>query len=180
MKVFRKILYVLAGLLVLLTVFIVVCAYNPGLTKKLQSVIFRGKIVEVSNVTDKAASKDAADDTAVSENTVSREEYRMRSLEELGVPEDALITDIDSYYKDCHDQIVERGIGEYAFENFIATEVLVQDIYSKYSNKEYVDGYMNSTLNEIGASAYDMNLLVEELTGKHYRLTHQLVISAGN
>lgn len=180
MKVFRKILYVLAGLLVLLTVFIVICAYNPGLTKKVQGLIFRGKTVEVSNVSSTAASGDPSDETAISENAVTREEYRMRSLEELGISEEDLLTDIDSYYTNCHDQIVERGIGEYSFENFIASEALIQEIYAKYSDKEYVDGYMNQTLNEIGAASYDMNLLVEELTGKKYRLTHQLVLSAGN
>lgn len=177
MKVFRKILYVLAGIFVLLTVFIIICAYNPGLTEKLQGVIYKGKTVEVSKINDMAASGEASDPNAISENSVAQTEQRMRSLEELGVSEDALINDLEAYYQNCHDQIVQRGAGDYAFENFIATETLVQEIYSKYSNKEYVEGYMDQALADIGAASYHMNLLVEELTDKHYRLTHQVVIN---
>ena len=36
---------------------------------------------------------------------------------------------------------------------------------------------MKQTVNEIGGGSYEMNLLVEELVGKHYRLTHQIVIN---
>lgn len=176
MKVFRKILYVLAGILVLTTIFIGICAYNPGLTKKLQGIIFKGKTVEVSNIPDMAAGVNE-DGTVISENTVVQEEYRMRSIEELGISEEDLISDIDAYYSNCHDQIVERGLGDYSFENFIASEELLREIYSKYSNREYVDGYMNATLAETGAASYDMNLVVEELTDKHYRLTHQVVLN---
>lgn len=177
MKVFRKILYVLVLIIVALTVFIVVCAYNPGLTKKLQGILYKGKTVEISNIQDPTASKEASGGNVVSENTAVKEEYRMRSLEELGISEDQMITDIDSYYQNCHDQILEKGVGEYSFENIIATEALVREIYGKYSNKEYVEGYMDEVLSEIGAGAYEMNLLVEELTGKHYRLTHQVVLN---
>ncbi len=176
MKVVRKILYVLAGIIVLLTVLIVVCAYNPSLTGKLQGVLFRGKIVEVASFKREPAKESAASDT-ISSDSVGREAYRMRSIEELGISEDDLITNIDDYYANCHDQMVERGIGEYSFENVIATEALVQEIYAKYSDKEYFDGYMNSTLNEIGAASYDVKLLVEELQDKHFRLTHQVVLS---
>ena len=177
MKVVRKILYVIAGILVLLTIFIAVCAYTPGLTKKLQGIIYKGKTVEVSNIPDTAASGDAAKGNTVSADSVQQEEYKMRSIEELGISEEDMIKDIDAYYQNCHDQIVERGLGEYAFDNVIATEQLVQDIYAKYSNKEYVEGFMNAALSETGAGSYDMNLLVEELEGKHYRLTHQVVLN---
>ena len=173
MKVFRKILYVLAGIIILLTIFIGVCAYNPGITKKLQGLLFKGKTVEVSRVVPEAT---AGEEGEVSGNTVAQEEYRMRTIEELGISEDSMITTIEDYYTNCHDQIVDRGLGEYSFENVIATEALVQEIYSKYSSKEYVDGYMNSALNEIGAGKYEMNLLVEELVGKHFRLTHQVIL----
>ena len=177
MKVVRKILYVIAGIIILLTIFIGVCAYNPGITKKLQGLLFKGKTVEVSRVDTGAAAGEPGEAAQVSGDSVAQEEYRMRSLEELGISEDSMITNIDDYYSNCHDQIVEHGVGDYSFENVIADESLVQEIYSKYSNKEYVDAYMNQTLNEIGGGSYEMNLLVEELVGKHYRLTHQIVIN---
>ena len=174
MKVIRKILYFIAGLLVLLTILIVVCAYNPALTAKLQGLIFRGRAVEVRDV---VAKDDKGAEGEVTAEPVAVEEYRMRSLQELGISEESLIKDIDSYYANCHDQIVEHGLGEYSFENVISTEALVQEIYARYSNKDYVSAYMEETLNEIGAYSYNMNLLVEELEGKNYRLTHQMTVN---
>ena len=178
MKVIRKILYVIAFLLVLLTILIIICAYNPGLTSKIRGFIFRGKVAEIVNVNSGAAS--GGDNGEVSANTVEGDVQRMRSIEELGISEDSMITSIEDYYNNCHDQIVERGIGEYSFENVIATEELVQKIYASYSNKDYVEGYMDRTLSDLGAGSYDMDLLVEELTDKHFRLTHQIVLREGD
>ncbi len=171
MKVIRKILYVIAGLLVLLTILIVVCAYNPALTAKLQGLIFRGRAVEVKDIEE--------EETEVTEEVSAEpaEEHKMRTLEEAGISEDSLIRDIDSYYTNCHDQIVQHGLGEYSFENVVASESLVQTVYAAYSNKDYVAAYMDDALNEIGAYTYDMNLLVEELEGKNYRLTHQMRVN---
>ena len=117
MKVVRKILYIIAGILVLMTIFIVVCAYNPSITAKLQSIIFRGRAVEVSDISKEAAGKSVSGDN-VPQEAEQTQEYRMRSLEELGVSEDSLITTIEDYYEDCRRQINEHGLGEYSFENF--------------------------------------------------------------
>ena len=175
MKVVRKILYVIAGLIVLLTILIVVCAYNPGVTTKIQSLIFRGRSVEVKDIV-KSEGADSGDDS-VSENIAAEEPYRMRSLGELGISEDSLIKDMNSYYENCKAQIIEHGAGDYSFENVIAGEALVQQIYANYSNKDYVNGYMDEALKEIGGYSYNMNLLVEELEGKNFRLTHQVTIN---
>ena len=174
MKVVRKILYIIAGLLILITILIVVCAYNPGLTKKMQGFIFRGRAVEVKETSEDVPKEDTEETAPVVAEV--QEEYRMRSLEELGISEDSLIRDLDAYYADCHQKILEHGVGEYSFENVVATEELVQQIYSNYSNKNYVDAYMDEVLKEIGAYSYDMNLVVEELEGKNFRLTHQVIL----
>lgn len=181
MKVVRKILYGIAGLLVLLTILIVICAYNPALTAKLQGLIFRGRAVEVRDLPDEEDSlgegsgKEEA--SAQEEVTVPEEPHKMRTLEEAGISEESVIKDIDSYYSNCKDQIIQHGLGEYSFENVVYSETLVQDVYARYSNKDYVSAYMDDALNEIGAYSYDMNLLVEELEGKYYRLTHQVTIN---
>lgn len=171
MKVIRKILYGIAFLLVLLTILIVVCAYNPGMTAKIQGFIFRGRAVEVKDIEEQETEEagEAAEEPA--------EEHKMRTLEEAGISEDSLIKDIDSYYANCREQIIQHGLGEYSFENVVATEELVQTVYAAYSNKDYVSAYMDEALNEIGAYTYDMNLLVEELEGKNYRLTHQMTVN---
>ena len=172
MKIFRKILYVIAGILVVLTILILLSAYNPGIVKKIQSVIYKGKTVTVTNGS-------GEEEGSLSEDMIPEaKEIVKRSLEELEISEDSMLTNIDDYYRNCHDQIVEHGLGEYSFENVIANEALIQEIYAKYSNKQYVDSYMNDTLNEIGATNYEMNLLVEELEDGHYRLTHQVVLEA--
>ena len=172
MKVIRKILYVIAGLLVLLTILIVICAYNPALTAKMQGLIFRGRAVEVKDISPEEAEVEEA-----AAQEAPAEEHRIRTLEELGISPDSVIKDMDTYYANCRDQIIEHGLGTYSFENVISSESLIQQIYSSYSNKDYVAGYMDEVLNETGAYSYDMNLLVEELEGKNYRLTHQLVIN---
>ncbi|MCR5356261.1 MAG: hypothetical protein K6E63_02540 [Lachnospiraceae bacterium] len=177
MKVIRAILYVIACLLVLLTVLIIVCAYNPNLTAKLQGLVFRGKTIGVAKVSSDEAYEDYDE---LSVNAVGGANQKMRSIEELGISEDSMITTLEDYYNNCHDQIVEHGIGEYSFENVIATEELVKQVYASYSTEEYVGGYMDSTLNEIGASSYNMDLLVEELKDKHFRLTHQIVLNEGD
>ena len=177
MKVIRKILYCIAGLLILITILIVVCAYNPGLTAKLQGIVFRGRTVEVKEAT--VENEEEAPEVEGQE-APAPEEYRMRTLEELGISDEQLIKDLDSYYADCHQQILEHGIGEYSFENVVSGEDLVQEIYANYSNKDYVDRYMDEVLKEIGAFSYNMNLVVEELEGKNYRLTHQVTFSEGN
>ena len=179
MKVLRKILYAIAGLLVLLTILIVVCAYNPALTEKIQGLIFRGRAVEVRDVEvqegEKTEETEMTGEAEAAEAPVG--EQKMRTLEEAGISEDSLIKDIDTYYKNCHDQIVEHGLGDYSFENVVASETLVQEVYASYSNKDYASAYMDEALTEIGAYSYDMNLLVEELEGKNYRLTHQISIN---
>lgn len=174
MKVVRKILYVIAGLLVLLTILIMVCAYNPVVMEKIQGFIFRGRAVEVKEM---PAGEEVPKEEAATEEEKPEEPQRMRTLEEAGISEESVIKDIESYYADCKDQIIRRGVGQYSFENVVSSEALVEDIYSKYSNKEYVSAYMDDALNSIGAYSYDMNLLVEELEGKNYRLTHQVTIN---
>ena len=178
MKVVRKILYVIAGLLVLLTVLIVVCAYNPALTARIQDVIFRGRAVEVKDTPKDAETGNVEADSseAPQDTQLPAQENKIRTLEEAGISEESLIKDIDSYYANCRDQILQHGIGDYSFENVVSSEELVQAIYAGYSNKDYVSAYMDETLTEIGAYSYDMNLLVEELEGKNYRLTHQMTV----
>ncbi len=181
MKVVKGILYFLAIILVLFTILIVASAYNPNITSNIQKVLFKNKNVTVSESEENMESSDevvrpATDSTEEDGSDVPPEEFKMRTLEEAGISEDSLITSLEDYYTNCHNQIIEKGIGEYSFENVISTESLVQEIYAKYSDKSYIDEYMNDTLNEIGAATYEMNLLVEELEGENFRLTHQMII----
>ena len=98
----------------------------------------------------------------------------MRNLDDLGRSRADVIDNLQNYYADCYHQITENGIGEYMFENLIDGENLLNEIYSKYSSREYMQGYMNAAVDQVGAATYEMDLLVEELEGKVFRLTHRI------
>ena len=99
---------------------------------------------------------------------------RMRTLEDLGKTQDDIINSLDDYYYDCYNQVISKGAGEYEFENLIGSESLLNKIYSIYSNGEYKQGYMDNAVTAVGAGTYDMDLLVEELQGHVFRLTHRI------
>ncbi len=182
MKIFRKILYAIAGLIVLLTILIIASAYNPNITKGIQKVLFRGRNVVISENEVDSYDVEPIENGENGENETSEgnnddELHEMRSVEDIGLTENELIKNLEEYYSNCRSQIVERGVGEYSFENVIDNEALVQEIYARYSDKGYIDGYMNDALNEISGVDYEMNLLVEELKDKRFRLTHQIKIN---
>ncbi|HAV00661.1 MAG TPA: hypothetical protein DCW47_05655 [Lachnospiraceae bacterium] len=99
---------------------------------------------------------------------------RMRTLEDLGKTQDDIINSLDDYYYDCYNQVISKGAGEYEFENLIGSESLLNKIYSIYSNGDYKQGYMDNAVSAVGAGTYDMDLLVEELQGHVFRLTHRI------
>ncbi len=99
---------------------------------------------------------------------------RMRTLEEIGKTQDDVINSLDDYYYDCYNQVISKGVGEYEFENLIGSESLLNKIYSIYSNGDYKQGFMDNAVTAVGAETYDMDLLVEELKGHIFRLTHRI------
>ncbi|MCR4738701.1 MAG: hypothetical protein K5886_00405 [Lachnospiraceae bacterium] len=98
----------------------------------------------------------------------------MRRLEDIGKTENDVIYTLNDYYYDCYNQIVDKGAGEYSFENLIGSEALLNEIYAAYSTKDYIHGYMDNAVLAVGAGTYDMDLLVEELEGHIFRLTHRI------
>ncbi|MCR5106672.1 MAG: hypothetical protein K6B28_00770 [Lachnospiraceae bacterium] len=98
----------------------------------------------------------------------------MRTLEDIGKTQDDVINTLNDYYYDCYNQIVDRGAGEYSFENLIGSEALLNEIYNAYSTKDYTHGYMDNAVKAVNAGTYDMDLLVEELKGHIFRLTHNI------
>lgn len=47
------------------------------------------------------------------------EDNNLRSLENVGMTEEQVITDIQTYYEDCYEQILQNGTGRYTFYNVI-------------------------------------------------------------
>ncbi|MCR5735298.1 MAG: hypothetical protein K6G22_11905 [Lachnospiraceae bacterium] len=98
----------------------------------------------------------------------------MRRLEDIGKTEADVIYTLNDYYYNCYNQIVDTGAGEYSFENLIGSEALLNDIYAAYGSGDYLHGFMDNAVIAVGAGTYDMDLLVEELEGHIFRLTHRI------
>ncbi|MCR5788935.1 MAG: hypothetical protein K6G83_03525 [Lachnospiraceae bacterium] len=99
---------------------------------------------------------------------------RMRTLEEIGKTQDDVLNNLDDYYYDCYQQVINHGPGEFEFDNLIGSETLLNKVYDCYRNNDYKQGYMDNAAMAVGAGIYNMDLLVEELTGHIFRLTHRL------
>lgn len=100
----------------------------------------------------------------------------LRSLEEAGMAEEQVITDMPGYYADCYEQILRNGIGSYTFYNVIEGEELFQTWYREHQTENYKEAYMRGALAEIGASSCEMTLEAEELQGGRYLISHTATV----
>ncbi|MBO5293241.1 MAG: hypothetical protein J6B10_08700 [Lachnospiraceae bacterium] len=104
------------------------------------------------------------------------EDHSLRSLEDVGMTEEQVITDIQSYYEDCYNRMLQNGTGRYTFYNVIEGEELLKEWYQDYQNENYRQAYMESAVTAIGASSCEMALGMEELQGGRYLITHEVSV----
>ena len=100
----------------------------------------------------------------------------LRSLEDVGMTKEQVITDLQKYYEDCYDQIVQNGIGTYTFTNVIESEELLEQWMQNYQNDSYRQAYMENALAAVGGSSCEMTLETEQLQGDKYLVTHTVTI----
>ncbi|MGN1180725.1 MAG: transglutaminase domain-containing protein [Suilimivivens sp.] len=100
----------------------------------------------------------------------------LKSLEDVGMTEDQVITDIQEYYKDCYEQILRNGTGRYTFYNVIEND-LPDEWNRNYQNGNYRQAYMENAMTAIGASSCEMALEMEELQGGRYLIAHDVFFS---
>lgn len=100
----------------------------------------------------------------------------LRSLADAGKTESDVLTTIEDYYADCYNQIVQRGSGTYDFSNVLGSAEVLQKWYEVYQTGAYSQGYMENAVLAAGAAAWDVNLLLEELAGGRYLVTHEVTI----
>lgn len=100
----------------------------------------------------------------------------LRSLEEAGIAEEQVITDMPGYYADCYEQILQNGIGSYTFYNVIEGEELFRTWYREHQTEKYKEAYMREALAGIGASSCEMTLEAEELQGGRYLISHAITV----
>lgn len=104
------------------------------------------------------------------------EESSLRSITDLGMTEEQVLTDMDSYYGDCYDQISQNGLGSYTFYNVIEGEQLLTEWYGDYQAEHYRQAYMENVMISLGASSCEMALEVEELRDGKFLISHRISI----
>lgn len=97
-----------------------------------------------------------------------------RSLEDAGMTEEQVFTDMQGYYEECYEQILRSGKGRYTFYNVIEGEDLLARWYEDYENEFYKQSYMERAMTEVGATSCEMELEAEELEGDRYLIKHDL------
>ena len=90
--------------------------------------------------------------------------------------EEQVIADMQEYFRDCYEQILQNGIGRYTFYNVIAGDELLDEWYQNYQNEYYRQAYMESAMVEIGASSCEMALGMEQLQGGQYLIIHEVSV----
>lgn len=104
------------------------------------------------------------------------EDHSLRSLADVGLTEEQVITDMQGYYEDCYAQILQNGTGRYTFYNVIEGDELLGEWYQNYQNESYRQAYMENAMTEIGASSCEMALETEELQGGRYLIIHEVSV----
>lgn len=68
------------------------------------------------------------------------EESGLRSITDLEMTEEQVLTDMESYYGNCYDQILQNGLGSYTFYNVIEGEQLLTEWYGDYQGEPECGG----------------------------------------
>lgn len=103
-------------------------------------------------------------------------EDRKRSLEDIGFSESQVLYDLPAYHEDCYAQVTANGLGSYTFYSVIEGEELLEAWYADYRSENYRQEYMEEAMTQVGASACEIRLSVEELRGGQYLITHEAVL----
>ena len=102
------------------------------------------------------------------------EDSSLRSIADFGMTEDQILTDMDSYYKDCYDQILQNGKGSYTFYNVIENEQLLEEWHRAYEAEHYKQAYMENAMIQLGVSSCEMQIEIEELREGKFLITHKV------
>lgn len=99
-----------------------------------------------------------------------------RSLADVGISQENVLTNLQDYYNDCYQKIVQTGKGSHSFQNVIAGETLKNEVYSSYQKNECEQGYMTQVLTQLGASHCNVYCTFEELQDGYYLITHKATV----
>ncbi len=94
----------------------------------------------------------------------------------MGLTDEQVITDMEGYYMDCHEQMLQNGTGNYTFYNVIEGEELLAQWYQEYQSEIYRQAYMENAMTELGASFCEMEMEVEELQDARFLISHRFSV----
>lgn len=114
------------------------------------------------------------------EEVQETEDSSLRNLEDTGLTEAQVFTDLQGYYADCYDHMLQNGRGRYTFSNVLEGNALVEQWYQDYQYDRFRQAYMEDAMTQINATSCEITLEVEELQGGRYLIRHELYVSGGN
>lgn len=98
----------------------------------------------------------------------------LKSLADTGVSEDRVFTDINSYYEDCYNQMMQNGIGSYTFYNVISGSGLANEVMADYRSGDYRDAYMQNAIDTLGVTYCTWEVDSEPLQDDMYLFSHKI------
>lgn len=101
-------------------------------------------------------------------------QINLRSLADTGVSEDRVFTDINSYYEDCYNQMMQNGIGHYTFYNVVVGSGPANEVMASYRSGDYKDAYMQNAIDTLGASYCTWEVDSEPLQNDMYLFSHEI------
>lgn len=99
-------------------------------------------------------------------------EDSLRGIEDVGISQADILSNVSDYYDDCYEQVAANGLGSYTFSNVVDTKALAEEIYQSYRQNTYRQGYMEKAMAEVGALTCTMGLEFEPLKDDKYLVTH--------
>lgn len=109
-------------------------------------------------------------------SNLEQNEDGRRSIEDLGIGQEEVLTTLAAYEADCYHKIVEAGVGSYSFMNVIEGDDLLYQWNDSYQSGAYKKDYLENAMSAIGAVSCQIRLSAEELADGRYLLTHELIL----
>ncbi len=103
-------------------------------------------------------------------------ESSLRTLAETGIGEDRVFNNMQAYYDNCYNQIVQKGKGDYTFYSVLDGEDMLDEWYQSYQTKVYEQGYLENAMNALNATTCSMSVQAERLQGGKYLVTHEISV----
>ncbi len=97
---------------------------------------------------------------------------KVYSLSDYGYTNKDVIDNIDDYYRDCFNQMIDNNSNTISFRNVIADETLWKEICDEYADGSYESWCIDRILSEKHKGSCDINVVGERLQGGYYVIKH--------